>query len=190
MRGPATALAAAGCSAAVLACGGGDAGPQPDRALSGGDTTVFDTSREAFSLPLRNLPARERRRFVVGNSIFNRNWVTAPSSTTGTDGLGPTFNAQSCSACHFKDGRARPPAPGAPAADPEVGLLLRLSVPGGPGPPRPDRVYGGQLQDRAIEGVPAEAILWHGGEAEAAKERFRALPARERADLLAFLNSL
>jgi CxxC motif-containing protein (DUF1111 family) len=36
----------------------------------------------------------------------------------------------------------------------------------------------------------AEAILWHGGEAHAAKERFRSLPAPGRADLLAFLNSL
>ncbi len=35
-----------------------------------------------------------------------------------------------------------------------------------------------------------EAILWHGGEAEAAKERFRALPKAERDALLAFLDSL
>ncbi|MBL8642456.1 MAG: c-type cytochrome [Rhodospirillaceae bacterium] len=36
----------------------------------------------------------------------------------------------------------------------------------------------------------AEAILWHGGEAEAAKEKFRSMPKAERDDLLAFLNSL
>ncbi len=36
----------------------------------------------------------------------------------------------------------------------------------------------------------AEAILWHGGEAEAARERFRHLKASERDALLAFLNSL
>lgn len=35
-----------------------------------------------------------------------------------------------------------------------------------------------------------EAILWHGGEAETAREAFRALPPRDRAALLAFLNSL
>lgn len=35
-----------------------------------------------------------------------------------------------------------------------------------------------------------EAILWHGGEAEAAKERFRKMPKNERVALLAFLNSL
>jgi CxxC motif-containing protein (DUF1111 family) len=36
----------------------------------------------------------------------------------------------------------------------------------------------------------AEAILWHGGEAEASREAFRGLPAPERADLLAFLRPL
>jgi CxxC motif-containing protein (DUF1111 family) len=36
----------------------------------------------------------------------------------------------------------------------------------------------------------AEAILWHGGEAEAAKERFRSLSKTERETLLRFLESL
>lgn len=36
----------------------------------------------------------------------------------------------------------------------------------------------------------AEAILWHGGEAESAREHFRTLPATDRAALLAFLRSL
>lgn len=36
----------------------------------------------------------------------------------------------------------------------------------------------------------AEAILWHGGEGEQAKERFRRAPRTTREDLLAFLNSL
>ena len=39
---------------------------------------------------------------------------------------------------------------------------------------------------RSIE----EAILWHGGEAEGAKERFEDLPAKQRKAILAFLNSL
>ena len=36
----------------------------------------------------------------------------------------------------------------------------------------------------------AEAILWHGGEGEAAKEAFRLASAEERAQLLAFLEAL
>ena len=35
-----------------------------------------------------------------------------------------------------------------------------------------------------------EAILWHGGEAERSREAFRAMPATDRAALLAFLDSL
>ena len=45
------------------------------------------------------------------------------------------------------------------------------------------------LHDGRARGL-AEAILWHGGEAEASREAFRALPANDRAALLAFLGSL
>ena len=36
----------------------------------------------------------------------------------------------------------------------------------------------------------AEAILWHGGEAAAARDAFRSMPKQEREALLAFLSSL
>ncbi len=36
----------------------------------------------------------------------------------------------------------------------------------------------------------AEAVLWHGGEAEASREAFRAMPQADREALFAFLNSL
>ena len=45
------------------------------------------------------------------------------------------------------------------------------------------------LHDGRARGI-AEAILWHGGDAEASRERFRKLPREQRADLLEFLNSL
>jgi CxxC motif-containing protein (DUF1111 family) len=92
----------------------------------------------------------------VGNNFFNDNWVTAPASTTGRDGLGPLFNAQSCSSCHFRDGRAKPPEDG---DDAERGLLFRLGVVGVDGIPTPHRVLGGQLQDQAIRGVPREGSV-------------------------------
>lgn len=92
--------------------------------------------------------------------------MAAPASTAGRDGLGPTFNAQSCSSCHGHDGRARPPLG---ADDAERGVLLRLSLPeefrdlyaprSPVGSPVPDPRYGGQLQDRAILGVPAEGEI-------------------------------
>jgi len=134
--------------------GGGDGPSTRELALSGGaGATVFDETENAFALAVPKLSSRQRRAFAVGNSFFNRNWVTAPASTTGRDGLGPTFNAQSCSSCHFKDGRAQPPRD---ARDPQRGLLVRLSVAGPGGRPQPVPRYGGQLQDRSIVGVPAE----------------------------------
>lgn len=124
----------------------------------GGDTTAFDHTRNAFSLSARNLTNLERRTFEVGDSFFNQNWVTAPASTEARDGLGPTFNAQSCSSCHTHDGRGRPPEA---ADDPTRGLLLRLSRPGVDryGAPLPVPNYGGQLQDRAIGPVPPEGSI-------------------------------
>jgi CxxC motif-containing protein (DUF1111 family) len=35
-----------------------------------------------------------------------------------------------------------------------------------------------------------EAVLWHGGEATAARDRIKRLPTRDRDALIAFLNSL
>lgn len=127
---------------------------EPGEELAGGDTTVFDATGSAFSLSARNMSFERRQRFVVGNSFFNKNWVTAPASTDGRDGLGPTFNARSCSACHFKDGRGRPPT----GDEPFLGLLLRLSVPDAHGVPGPVPLYGGQLQPSGVEGVPGEAV--------------------------------
>ena len=117
----------------------------------GGEATVFDESTSAFATPIPSLTNEERRSFFVGNSFFNDNWVTAPASTTGRDGLGPTFNAQSCSSCHFRDGRGIPPDDDHSS----LGLLLRISRDAG----GPSEVLGGQLQDRSINGVDAEGTI-------------------------------
>ena len=141
-------------AASLAGCAQEDFGMLYDERL-GGDTTAFSAGRNAFELSARNLTNEERRTFEVGDSFFTQNWVTAPASTDARDGLGPTFNALACSSCHSHDGRAKPPDND---DDPERGLLLRINVPG-PGGPRPDPVYGGQLQDRAILGVPEEGRI-------------------------------
>lgn len=125
--------------------------------LSGGDTTVFNTSREAFAKPAANLPTKKLRDFTFGNKMFNTKWVTAPASVTSLDGLGPTFNRMSCAACHFKDGRGRPPLS---TDEPMKSMLMRLSIPGiaSDGGPLSHPIYGGQLNDRGIHGVPAEGV--------------------------------
>lgn len=129
--------------------------PLPGEELPGGDATVVDDSRFAFSNRARNLDDAVAGDFFVGNSFFKQNWVQAPASTEARDGLGPTFNARSCSTCHEFDGRGEPPAPGSPM----MSMLLRLSVPGvaDDGGPLAEPVYGGQLQPFGIDDVPAEA---------------------------------
>jgi CxxC motif-containing protein (DUF1111 family) len=125
---------------------------------SGGETTVFNRSEEAFGFSALNLTFEEDAEFAIGNSFFRQNWVTAPASTTARDGVGPFFNAISCSSCHFKDGRGR-----APLMDGETGhgLLLRLSIAGvdANGGNLPDPIYGGQLQDGAILGQTLEGKI-------------------------------
>lgn len=121
----------------------------------GGNATTPIHSRDAFGQSAQNLTSDQENQFFVGNSLFNQNWVSAPASTTARDGLGPTFNTKSCSGCHFKDGRGRPPAH---YGELNTGLLLRLQFnqKGANGAPLPDPIYGGQLQDQAILGVLPE----------------------------------
>ena len=165
MPGLRPTLAVLSVVALLAACsdGSGDpeGSPEPsaaDLAAQGGDATVAVFGSQAFGQPLPGMSNEDQRTFAVGNSFFRDNWVTAPSSTEARDGLGPIFNAQSCSSCHFQDGRARPPEG---PDDPERGLLLRLSVPGESpdDPPQPHPRFGDQLQDRAINGVPAEGTV-------------------------------
>lgn len=117
---------------------------------AGGATTVVDESVNAFGQAAPNLTGDKNTRFVVGNSFFKRNWVTAPSSTTGLDGLGPLFNTRSCSSCHALDGRGSPPL--SPDEAP-LGLLFRLSTRESVWEPLPDPNYGTQFHPRAILGV-------------------------------------
>lgn len=132
-----------------------------DPARPGGAATVIETGSNAFSLPSANMPPSRKVDFSVGNSFFRNPWVIAPSSTTARDGLGPLFNTNACQNCHIKDGRGHPPAEEDGNA---VSMLVRLSIPPAAGQEKnlirdgviPEPVYGGQLQDMGIPGVPAE----------------------------------
>ena len=130
-------------------------------ALQGGSGTNqkrFD--REAYSLPAANLGFEGLADFSVGNGLFRRLWVSAPSSTRSADGLGPLYNARSCQRCHLKDGRGHPPEG---PDDGAVSFLLRLAIPGagsdGQPSASPDLTYGGQLQDLAIQGIAPEGKI-------------------------------
>lgn len=133
-------------------------GVSPGEELPGGDTTnqlLFGVN--AFLPPADNITREHERMFLTGNAFFNQAWTVAPSSNESRDGLGPLFNARACSACHFKDGRGRPPV-----GDEEdfSSMLLRISLDGsGPnGAPVPDPIYGDQLQPFGVDGVPGEGV--------------------------------
>lgn len=87
---------------------------------------------------------------VIGQSIFERIWVSAPSSTEAADGLGPLFNARSCAACH--PGGARGTAVNKDGSQ-SPSLLVRL---GHAEDGAADPIYGHQLQTESARGVPAE----------------------------------
>lgn len=123
----------------------------------GGKASTSDASFNAFGQAMPGLSAAQASDFVVGNSFFKLNWVSAPASTADRDGLGPLFNAASCSGCHVLDGRGL--APETEVGEPGSGLLLRVS---GADPRLPHPLLGGQLQTRALQGLPAEArVLVH-----------------------------
>lgn len=128
----------------------------PAEEFPGGSGTTSDFSVQAFSHPMSGARGDLRRKFTLGNSFFNTVWVASPSSTTARDGLGPIYNAVSCSSCHFKDGRGR----GLPEQDGvvDVSLLFRLRVKAPTGEVIPHPVYGGQFQPQGIMGVPGEGI--------------------------------
>lgn len=107
----------------------------------------------AFIRPAANITDDNEGLFYSGNSLFNRPWVEAPASVESRDGLGPLFNARSCSACHLKDGRGKPPET---PDEPLLGYLLRLSVKTSGGV-QPHAVYGNQLQPFAVGDVAPEA---------------------------------
>ncbi len=139
--------------------------PETFEVMSGGAATSTKlVNRDAFSHPSANLTFAEEEQFKLGNALFTKLWVPAPSSTQASDGLGPLFNARACQNCHLKDGRGHPPAPGEPA----VSMLVRLGKPAVTADERhmlenflapaiPDDTYGGQIQTAAVQGLRPEA---------------------------------
>jgi CxxC motif-containing protein (DUF1111 family) len=132
----------------------------------GAATSHKPVNISAFSNPSANMSFERQLEFKVGDGVFRKLWVSAPSSTASSDGLGPLFNARSCQSCHLKDGRGRPPAPGEDA----ISMFLRMSIPPQNAQDRealdslkvgviPDPTYGTQLQNYSVQGVPAEGRM-------------------------------
>ncbi len=132
----------------------------------GQGTTAQGDNSKAFSQPSTQVIESRKIDFLIGRSIFKKLWVSSPSSTQSSDGLGPLYNARSCLSCHPNNGRGKPPINGVPS----VSFFLQLSV-----PPRSakekvllstgrldhiaDPIYGSQLQGHAVQGLEGEAVV-------------------------------
>ncbi|HVG49312.1 MAG TPA: di-heme oxidoredictase family protein [Rubellimicrobium sp.] len=136
---------------------------------AGAATVRARLGTDAFSQASGNMDFEREMDFKLGNALFRRDWVSAPSSTSASDGLGPLFNARSCQACHILDGRGHTPQG---PDDEALSVFLRVSVPDPGGlthgiegfvPTAADPVYGGQIQDKAVQGQTPEArfsVTW------------------------------
>lgn len=141
--------------------------PEPFESLpAGAATTAKPVNADVFSHFQANLSFDQQADFSVGNALFRKLWISAPSSTQASDGLGPLFNSRACQSCHIKDGRGHPPGPGEAAES----LFLRLSVPPDAKDERQsldgifagevgDPTYGNQLQNFAVAGLKSEGRM-------------------------------
>ena len=123
--------------------------------FSGGETTIFDASSHAFSIPAPNLSPAAFEKHLEGDVEFEANFVTAPAVVN--PGLGPIYNNISCINCHTRDGRGRPPK----VDEKFVSMLFRLSLPKSADAmdrqsPIPVPGFGTQLNNRAIFGTDPE----------------------------------
>lgn len=152
-----TFLALVAGSLLISGCGDdnptGPAGQgDPRAALSGGETTIFNATSQAFTFPAPNLA--DLGAHLEGDLAFDAQFVSNPAPVNG--GLGPLFNENACVACHVGNGRGMPILPGEPSSS----TLFRISVPGhaddGTGGPRPVSGLGTQLNHQALFGVVPE----------------------------------
>ena len=119
-------------------------------ALTGGAGTVEKVGKNAFSHHFTNLSFEDRQNFLIGNGLFRKLWVAAPSSTVASDGLGPLYNARACQSCHIKDGKGHLPKGEKPLSLViKVGRYKNIDL-------LPDKIYGKQFQFFGIPGLESE----------------------------------
>ena len=136
----------------LAACTGGNTDTE-DRL--GGETTVDDRTRDAFTHPAKNLTVDQVNVFMAGRGPFDFHWEIPQ--------LGPLFNNDACFGCHGSNGRGLS----------QIGngmltsqALIRVSLVDGtaggtpdvPGGDLPVPGFGLQLQDHATVGLPEVTV--------------------------------
>ena len=143
-----------GAAALLAACSSPPPAAEPEvRAAQVGD-------------PLPGLSPQELARFEAGKAAFSRVFLQE-------EGLGPTFNENSCNACHSSPGIG-----GSGGEEYDIHATFQS------GDGKCDLLDDGKAP------TLWEAIARHGGEGTASVEAFNALPELRRHALVAFLLTL
>ncbi|WP_139198889.1 di-heme oxidoreductase family protein [Xaviernesmea oryzae] len=141
------------------------AGAQAFEAMPGGAATVPRPAGLKHGMAA-NLGVEDGQRFHLGEALFAKLWVSAPSSTQASDGLGPFYNARSCATCHVGGGGGV----AVEAGEAPPSLILRLgraaqtpdetaALASGKALTFDDPTYGHQLQTAAVPGLKREGGL-------------------------------
>ena len=131
--------------------------------FSGGETTNITNNKNSFSLEAKNLPEHLKVDFLVGDALFERIWEDSRfTSNIARDGLGPFFSSQSCAGCHINDGRGHLPETIYRDTD-SISIVIHLGKDKDHLNTRlkniPDRNYGSQISEFAVEGILKEADI-------------------------------
>jgi CxxC motif-containing protein (DUF1111 family) len=143
-----------------------DSVPLPARAWLGGGTTLSyqysDEPQERFSQMATNMAPVSVQSFMLGRRLHHTDFGNGshseqPNPVFGKQAakLGPQFVARSCIACHVNNGRALPPANGAPMYQ----TVVKVSD-GAKRSPHPK--LGSALQPQTVDGEPEATVTLTG----------------------------
>lgn len=130
------------------------------------NTYTTTPSKSGFLKPYDNLSDEQMDTFMLGKSFFRIPWVEPPSATTARDGLGPLFNANTCTSCHPNNALGSVYSKGGNISR---SMVVRLSIPSSNSKEHqailkkagfiPEPVYGAQISLNGLSNVPFEAKL-------------------------------
>lgn len=129
--------------------------PLPEESWLGGRTTIHqqmtDEPADVFMQMATNLAPQNGQPFVLGRRVLHTNFLTGEHDEPGNPvwdahvgKSGPNYVNTSCSACHHKNGRALPPAVGAP--------MFQYVIKVGDAEGKPHPQLGGVLQPQKTGG--------------------------------------
>ncbi len=111
---------------------------------AGGQATIAYNENRPFLTLIPHLDINQLSGVSQGRELFITNWTPAGEGRALFDGLGPLFNAVSCTSCHSDSGRVAPYLADGTTTD---GVLFRIGNKQGEVHP----IWGAQLQPKVID---------------------------------------